>query len=43
VGWLDGKRILIVQDGELVVLDVDSGAKALTGIKALGALQAFVR
>ena len=43
VDWLDGKRILIVQDGELVVLDVDSGAKALTGIKASGPLQAFVR
>ena len=43
VDWLDGKRILIVQDQELVVLDVDSGAKALTGIKASGALQAFVR
>jgi len=43
VDWLDGKRILIVQDQELVVLDVDSGAKALTGIKASGPLQAFVR
>jgi hypothetical protein len=43
VDWLDGKRILIVQDRELVVLDVDSGAKALTGIKASGPLQAFVR
>jgi len=43
VGWLDGKRILIVEDGELVVLDVDSGAKALTGIKASGALQALIR
>lgn len=43
VDWLDSKRILIIQDRELVVLDVDSGAKALTGIKASGALQAFVR
>jgi len=43
VDWLDGKRILILQDRELVVLDVDSGAKALTGIKASGPLQAFVR
>jgi len=43
VDWLDGKRILIVQDGELVVFDVDSGTKALTRIKASSALQVFVR
>ena len=43
VDWLDAKRILIVQDRELVVLDVDSGAKARTGIEASGPLQAFVR
>ena len=43
VDWLDGKRILIVQAGELVVLDVDSGTKVLTKIKAPSALQVFVR
>jgi hypothetical protein len=43
VDWLDGKRILIVQAGELVVLDVDSGTKLLTKIKAPSVLQVFVR
>jgi hypothetical protein len=43
VDWLDAKRILIVQAGELVVLDVDSGTKAMTRIKAASALQVFLR
>ena len=43
VDWLDAKRILIVQAGELVVVDVDSGTKAMTRIKAASALQVFVR
>ena len=43
VDWLDAKRILIVQAGELVVLDVDSGTKAMTRIKAPSAFQVFVR
>ena len=43
VDWLDAKRILIVQAGELVVLEVDSGTKAMTRIKAASALQVFVR
>jgi len=43
VGWLDSKRILIFQAGELVVFDVDSGTKTPTEIKATSALQVFVR
>jgi hypothetical protein len=43
VDWLDGERILVVQAEELVVLDVDSGTKLLTQIKATSARQVFVR
>ena len=43
VDWLDSKRILIVQAGELVILDVESGTKTPTQVKATGARQVFVR
>jgi hypothetical protein len=43
VGWLDGKRLLVVQAGELVVVDAASGAKTPTRIKADSAQHVFVR
>ncbi len=43
VGWLDGKRILVFQAGALSVVDVESGAKTPTPIKAPNAHQVFVR
>lgn len=43
LAWLDSKRILIVQSGELAVLDLGSGAKTPTQIKATNALQVFLR
>ena len=43
VGWLDAKRLLMVQAGELVVVDAASGAKTPTPIKAENAQHVFVR
>lgn len=43
VGWLDGRRILVVQTGELVVVDAASGATTATHIKAENAEHVFVR
>ncbi len=43
VGWLSDKRILILDAGELAVLDVASGTKTPTHIKAPSAVQVFVR
>jgi hypothetical protein len=43
VDWLDAGRILAVQAGELVVLDVTIAARTSTGIKATAARNVFVR
>lgn len=42
-GWLDEERLLIVQAGELVVIEADSGARSPTKIKAENAQRVFVR
>jgi hypothetical protein len=42
-GWLDEKRLLIVQAGELVVIEADSGARTPIQIKAENAQRVFVR
>ncbi len=42
-GWLDEERLLIVQAGELVVIEADSGASSPTQIKAENAQRVFVR
>lgn len=42
-GWLDSKRILVFQAGALSVVNVDSGARTPTPIKAPDAQHVFVR
>lgn len=42
-GWLDEKRLLIVQAGEVVIVEADSGARTPTQIKAKNAQLVFVR
>lgn len=42
-GWLDGKRVLVFQAGTLSVVDVDSGTRTPTPIKAPDVQHVFVR
>jgi len=42
-GWLDEKRLLIVQAGEVVMVEAESGARTPTQIKAENAQRVFVR
>lgn len=43
VGWIDGGRLLVLNNGELQSVDLNSGKAVLTGIKADAAKYVFLR
>ncbi len=43
IGWLDGQRLLVFRNGELLEVDVSSGKTTTTGIKADAAKFVFLR
>jgi hypothetical protein len=43
IGWLDGQRLLVLKNGEVQVVDANSGKLSATGIKADAAKFVFLR